>query len=307
MSGLHTVLGTGPLGTAVAESLLQRGLAVRVVSRNNASRLTDVEAMTGELNDPGFAQRAVFGSEVVYQCTQPAYHRWALEFPALQQHIIDATIAAGADLVIADNLYSYGDPNGAIIVDASPRHPQTRKGLLRKRLADEALAAHEAGLLRVTLARPSNYFGPGYTTGDTVFGQAVKGAAVTALVNADAPHSFSYVPDAGRAMATLGTHDRSWGRSWITPVQPAATQREIARLAWRAAGHDGEPRVRVLGAAGLAALGLFVPALREMREMSYEFERTFVADSSEFERTFGEHATPLPEAVESTVRWYQQR
>lgn len=307
MNGLHTVLGTGPLGTAVAESLLHRGLAVRVVSRTHTSRLSDVESVTGDLNNPDFARSAVQGSEVVYQCTQPAYRRWTQEFPALQQRIVDATVAAGADLVIGDNLYGYGDPAGAVLSNASPRHPQTRKGLLRKRLADAALAAHDSGFLRVAIARPSNYFGPGYTTGDTVFGPAASGAAVTAFANPDAPHSFSFVPDAGRAMAALGTNDSSWGRAWITPVQPAITQRELARMAWQAAGRHGEPRVRVLGKAGLTTLGLFVPALRELREMSYEFERPFVADSSEFERTFGERPTPLPEAVEATVRWYQQR
>ncbi len=57
----------------------------------------------------------------------------------------------------------------------------------------------------------------------------------------------------------------------------------------------------------LRAMGLFNPPLREMIEMLYEFEEPFVVDHSEFTRTFGDHATPLKEAIRQTVRWYRAR
>jgi hypothetical protein len=41
--------------------------------------------------------------------------------------------------------------------------------------------------------------------------------------------------------------------------------------------------------------------------MLYEFEEPFVVvDHSAFVRAFGDHATPLREAIERTVRWYAQ-
>jgi hypothetical protein len=46
----------------------------------------------------------------------------------------------------------------------------------------------------------------------------------------------------------------------------------------------------------LRALGLFNPPLRETIVMLYEFERAF-----------GEHATPLEEAIGDTVRWYRSK
>ena len=39
--------------------------------------------------------------------------------------------------------------------------------------------------------------------------------------------------------------------------------------------------------------------------MLYEFEEPFVVDHSKFEKAFGEHATPLKEAIADTVRWYR--
>ena len=39
--------------------------------------------------------------------------------------------------------------------------------------------------------------------------------------------------------------------------------------------------------------------------MLYEFEKSFVVDSSQFERAFGLKATPIEEAVKATVAWYR--
>jgi nucleoside-diphosphate-sugar epimerase len=55
----------------------------------------------------------------------------------------------------------------------------------------------------------------------------------------------------------------------------------------------------------LRVLGLFNPALRETIEMRYEFDEPFIVDDSDFRRTFGDHATPLEEAIGNTVRWYR--
>ncbi len=145
---------------------------------------------------------------MIYQVTQPAYTRWAAEFPALQRTILDAAEAAGASVVLADNLYGYGPPQGQTIADASPQQPTTRKGAVRMAMAEEALAAHADGRVRVALTRPSNYVGADY--GDLPRPRARpdrQGQARARAGSTDQPHSFSYVPDAARAMADIGTSE----------------------------------------------------------------------------------------------------
>ena len=51
--------------------------------------------------------------------------------------------------------------------------------------------------------------------------------------------------------------------------------------------------------------GLFIPGSRAFVEMWYEFEKPFVVDSSKFERAFGVTATPIAEAIRTTVAWYR--
>lgn len=306
MEELHVVFGTGPLGKSVAEELLKRGKVVRMVNRNGKNSLAGVETVAGDARSLEFTRRVTEGAAVVYQCAQPEYHRWAEEFPALQQSILEGVAANQAKLVIADNLYMYGDPNGQSIHENSPQNPRTNKGKVRKAMADAALAAHQAGKVQVALSRPSHYFGPGYAiTGELVFQKALAGKAMQFLGRLDQPHSFSFVPDAGRAMAILGTSQQAWGQVWIPPVQPTLTQAELAQKIWQAAGQSGKPKTQTIGRLMTQLGGLFVPIIRESVEMLYEFEKPYVVEASKFEKAFGARATPTEEAIRQTIGYYR--
>src|SRR5690606_28994695 len=125
----HVILGTGAVGTALAHILTSQGTSVRAVNRSGArGDLPDtVELRQADLTDPAQASSVLTGADVTYQITQPAYHRWAQEFPALQAGIIDAAAKAGTRLVIADNLYPYGDHAGQPITERSAEQASTRK------------------------------------------------------------------------------------------------------------------------------------------------------------------------------------
>ena len=45
--------------------------------------------------------------------------------------------------------------------------------------------------------------------------------------------------------------------------------------------------------------------MRELAEMSYEFEEPFILDTTKFQSTFGTTGTPLATAVADTVAWYR--
>lgn len=300
----HLVLGTGAVGATLANHLAEQGHTVRAVNRSGKRGLLDpaIPLSQADLNDPGEAASALTGADVVYQVTQPAYTRWQAEFPALQRSILTAAERAGASVVLADNLYGYTAPHGNTITDDSPREATTRKGRVRIAMADEALAAHAAGRVRIALTRPSNYVGAHYAIfRDLVLDPVSKGKPARVLGRTNQPHSFSYVPDAARAMATIGTSDDGWGRAWITPVMAPLTQAELVAHLWDAFGQRGTPKISAMRGAAVRALGLFMPMLRESVEMLYEFDEPFVVSSAEFEKTFGWGATSWTEAVRQMV------
>ena len=47
--------------------------------------------------------------------------------------------------------------------------------------------------------------------------------------------------------------------------------------------------------------------MRELVEMSYEFDESFVLDTSKYQSTFKTTATPIATAIAATVAWYQHR
>jgi hypothetical protein len=53
-------------------------------------------------------------------------------------------------------------------------------------------------------------------------------------------------------------------------------------------------------------LGLVNPVMRELREMTYQFDRPFIVDHSKYARRFGEGFTPLDEGLRATVEWYRE-
>src|SRR5918999_1626172 len=104
---------------------------------------------------PG-AKAPAAGAAVVSHCAMPPYPDWPAAFPPLTAAVTDGAIAAGAKLVLADNLYLYG-PHAGPRTEDLPAAATDRKGRVRAQMAEGLLAAHRQGRLRVTIGRASDY------------------------------------------------------------------------------------------------------------------------------------------------------
>ena len=308
-SNLHVVFGAGPLGRSVVNELVRRGETVRVVSRSGqmAEAPQGVELAAGDLYNPAVVRELTQGAAVAYQCAQPHYWEWPQKFPPLQAAIIEGLAGSGTKLVIGENTYMYGDTNGKPLTEDLPYAAHTRKGKVRAAMSEAALAAHKAGKVQVALGRGSDFFGPwalGSSHGERVVYPALAGKSASFGGKLDVPHTATYIEDFGRALVVLGERDEALGRAWHVPNdRPQITQRQFAELVF---AETGQPvKASGMGKLMLRLGGLFIPVARESVEMMYEFEKPFVVDSSQFERTFGVKATPIAEAIKATVAWYR--
>jgi nucleoside-diphosphate-sugar epimerase len=308
-SPVHVIFGTGPVGCWTARSLREAGFDVRAVNRSGARPALlphDVEVVAADASDASRAREATAGASVVYHAASPAYHQWPERFPPLQAAVLGAAARAGARFVSIENLYMYDA--SAPIHEGSQVSPVTRKGAVRRRLADEVMRAHERGDVQATALRASDYYGPGVTDsafGERLVGSLVSGKPAQVVGSVSMPHSVAYIEDVARAAVVLGTRDEALGSVWIAPHDDAPTQGEFVE---EAARHLGVPaRMRVMGALMMRIGGLFVPAARESVEMMYQFTEPFLVDSSRIERAFGLEPTPLATGIERTVAWYRRR
>jgi len=207
-----------------------------------------------------------------------------------------------------ENVYMYGRPAGQPLTETRPYAAHTKKGQLRARMARDLLAAHQAGRVQVAIGRASDYFGPRggaqSNLGDRAFQPALAGKTATVMGDPDQPHTYTYIPDIGEGLAVLGEHPGAPGEVWHLPNDPQTrTTRQLVDIIYRQAD---QPRTKLRGTPVLLlrALGVVNPTVRELVELQYEFQEPFIVDSSKIATKLGVHATPLEQAIATTLASY---
>lgn len=298
---LHVIVGAGPVGTATARLLAERGERVRVVTRRGTGpEHPAVERIAADAGDADRLTALSEGAVALYNCANPAYHRWATDWPPLAAALLTAAGRSGAVLATVGNLYGYG-PVDAPMTEATPLAATGTKGRVRNRMWADALAAHRAGDARVTEVRGSDYIGLGGTSlAMMVLPRVLARQRVFLPVDWDAPHTWTYVPDVARTLVAAATDARAWGRAWHVPSPPAASMRELARRTAARAGAPA-PRLTRMPYPVLWAAGVVNPFARELRETAHQFAGPFVLDSSAATATLGVEPTPLDRIVDEMV------
>ena len=308
----HLVLGAGGIGRSTAAHLLAAGHDVTLVSRSgrggdDPALRGSVRTLAADVADAqGLARLATGAASIVNALNPTSYSDWPRQWPPLAASVLAAAEGSGAGLVTVGNLYAYGPVTGPMTED-TPLASRGTKGRLRARMWEEALAAHDAGRLRATELRASDYFGPGAgrgvsILGDLVLRRAARGRAVLLpMGDPDALHSWTYLDDIGRLAARLATDERGWGRAWHVPTSPARSIRQVVADVAAIQGRPPVP-VRVLPRTAFTAAGAVVPLVRELRETRHQFDGDFVLDATAAVRTFGVEATPWRDALAETLR-----
>ena len=305
----HLVIGSGPVGSGIAQRLADQGSPVTVVTRSGTGPVhPSITLAKGDAVDAAAIARHAEGAATIFNCANPPYHRWGTDWPPMHQAIITAAERTGAVVVMMDNLYAFGADRPMPMKPTDPLLATGEKGSVRARMATELLAAHAAGRLRATLARASDFYGPGVidsSFGDRVVPRVLAGKKVSVLGRVDVPHSVTYMPDVVTTMVTIGTDKRAWGQAWHVPSAPAVSQRDAVQALAKAAGTTVQ--VGSLPNLALTVGGLFNPSLKALKEVLYQFEKPWIIDASLTEQTFGLAATPLAEGAAATVAWWRQR
>jgi nucleoside-diphosphate-sugar epimerase len=317
-AGLQVIFGNGPVGSAAARLLLEKGLKVRVVSRTGSrptglfnGLTTDqerrLEFRAADARDAQAAMSAAGGASHIYQCINVPYQDWRKVLPGLQENLLSAALKTGAVFAVPENLYMYkrGVP---VINEDTPEVPPTRKGLLRKQLHDRIVEAGTSEGLVWTSVRASDYYGPGAGM-QSLFGTDLfldplfNGKQPRVIGRLDQPHSYTYVEDYARALVVAALDERAHGRAWIVPNDKTLTARQAAEVFFAAAGRKA--RLGSISRPMVAAVGIFNPLVREVTEMLYQKEGLYVVDGSRFASLFGFQPTPLEEGVRRTIAWYK--
>jgi nucleoside-diphosphate-sugar epimerase len=233
---------------------------------------------------------------------------WADLVPRYMDNLIAAAGRAGARLVVLDNVYMLGRPGGRPLDEDTPANPCSRKGEIRARAAERLFEAHRRGDVLATTGRASDFYGPGGTLtalGDFFWPRALARKTAWLFGDPDMIHTYHYIPDVAAGLATLGcADDNAYGRTWMLPCAPASNTRTLVGRFSTHLGH--EIKVGKMPRWLVKSIGLFMPLMREIGEMLYEWDEPFVVSDRRFRERFRQEPEDTSAAAANTVAWARE-
>ncbi|HLO89787.1 MAG TPA: NAD-dependent epimerase/dehydratase family protein [Lentimicrobium sp.] len=304
---MQTILGAGGvIGNELARALRDYNTNIRLVSRNPQKVDDDNELFTADLLNKEEVNKAVKGSEVVYLTAGMEYKKevWKDKWPKVIRNVLDACIAYNAKLVFFDNIYMYDKNSIGFMTEDNPVKPPSEKGkvraLLNKMIFDEV----EKGTVKALIARCADYYGPGVINTSMLWQTVIKPLKEKKTANwmgySRFKHSFTFTPDAGKATALLGNTDDAYNQVWHLPTakNPLTGKEWVEAFAQKL---NSKPKFMQAPKLVVRILSLFIPIMKEMIEMVYQYDRDYVFDSSKFEKRFGVKPTSYEDGIQIVV------
>ena len=306
LEGTHLVVGAGEVGSATALLLAEAGRSVVVVTRSASG---PDHALIRKVAADASSVDALIAAEphavVIYNCVNPAYDKWVELWPPMAQAFLQYAERTGAVLATVSNLYGYG-PVDVPMTEDLPLSASGTKAQIRVKMWQDAKAANDAGRVRATEVRGSDYICPGAASqfGDRGMPRILKGKSAQLLGDIDQPHTWTPPIDVARTLITVASDPRGWGRAWHVPSNPPKSARQVVDDLAAASG-VGPVKSSAVPGVLMSVMGLFQPVIRELKETDYQRERPYVLDDTAARTTFGLEPTPWNEIIDGLVAAYR--
>lgn len=287
---MHIILGAGgPVANALTKELTAANEKVRLVSRKSIPTSGSSSWQQADLLNKDEVFSAVKEASVIYLCAGLKYDQkiWAAQWPIIIQNVIDAAKQTGARLIFFDNVYMYGLVEGKM-TEETPYHPSSVKGEIRAKIAATLMDEVKAGNIRASILRGADFYGAVSSMNSffdsMVLAKFAKKQSAQWLGNPKALHSFTYVPDAGKALFLMGQNPQSDNQIWHAPTAPALTGKQFIELAAKV--FQTQPKFSTISKWMLRLIGLFNSVVGGTVEMFYQYDHDYVFDSTKFEKFF---------------------
>jgi nucleoside-diphosphate-sugar epimerase len=307
---MKTILGTGQLGLAIMQLLLDKNPTEKILMVNRTGKLhlplpENVEVTAADVTSKTAMAAIAKRSDLIFNCTDMPYDQWADFYPATAKALAYALSETDAKLVFADNLYSYGNVMGKEMKEQMPHSAKTKKGKIRAGVINTLLYSGEPYNNRVAFVKAADFIGPRIHKGifgTDFLGRIHDGKRVLLFGNLDLAHTFTYINDFAAAMINVGTANDTFGQLWHVPNAPALSLDKWVHLFEVVTNKRIKKTVTPKFIIRIA--GLFNSFIRELYEMAYQFEYPYLVNHDKYVSRFGNHITYPSDIVKETVEWY---
>ncbi|WP_157265224.1 NAD-dependent epimerase/dehydratase family protein [Azohydromonas aeria] len=310
------ILGAnGRIGLAAAQAFAAAGWQVLAQVRRDAvpGMPPSARLLRVPVDDVAALAAQAAGAGVLVHALNMHYARWEREAMPLLSHALDLAQALGARLMLPGNVYNYGLNLSVPTPEDAPQRPHTRHGRVRVAMEAEIERRCRAGALRATVLTAGDFYG-GDGTGtafDLVILRSLARGRLTYPGPLDVPHAWAYLPDLGRAFVALAEapalpdffrchfagHTLT-GAQVLDAVESAAAALGLRPAAGFKRGGLPWGLIRVLGLA--------VPLLRALADMSYLWRVPHGLDDARLQSVLGDrvpHTAPDAALLETVRAW----
>jgi nucleoside-diphosphate-sugar epimerase len=306
------ILGsTGSIGYAFADNLISKNIPITVLLRDiqKASNLFKgnhlVEIVKGDVQDIELLKCISKDKNFIFHAINYPYNKWFGNMESATQKVIEAASQNQAMIIFPGNVYNYG--NLPLIHEDSPQNPCTRKGALRVELETMLRKATEAGKCKVLNVCLPDFWGPNVLNEGIkpVFMNALNGKALPYTLRTDIPHQMVFTKDAAEIMVRLmqrGLTNPYEKYNYGGFIHPTINDflNQISRVA------NSPEKIQVYPEWLFSVLGIFMPMMKEVKEMLYLFDNSVILDDSKVRKLFPDFKeTPLNEAITETLEWFR--
>lgn len=303
---MQTILGAGgAIGIPLAKELPKYTNKVRLAGRNPVKVNSSDELFQADLRDIKQTMEAVKGSEVTYLTAGLKYDTevWKKEWPEVMNNVIAACSAHNSKLVFLDNVYMYGRVEGWM-TEETPFHPVSNKGEVRAKIASRLIDAYKKKEVTAAILRAADFYGPdnrGSVLNMLVLDRMKLAKKANWMIDAHKLHTYTYTPDAAKAMALTGNSPDAYNQTWHAPSDMnVLTGEGYIKIA--ADFLKVSPKYTVFKKWQMSLAGIFNPIIKESLEMLYQNEYDYLFDSRKFEQRFRFKATTYEDGIHAYLR-----
>lgn len=303
----QVILGAnGTIGVALAKELINYSTDITLVSRNPKKVNQTDKLLPLDLTIKEDVEKAIKDADLVYVTIGFPYNTkvWRQNWIPLISNIIEFCIKYKVKLVFFDNIYAIGKDHVHHISEDSPFRPSSKKGTIRAEVDRIILKNIEAGKLKAIIARAPDFFGGTSKENsiimNLVYERLKKGKKAQWFCHANKIHSFGFVPDLAKGTAMLGNTESAYNQIWNLPTSLEKTTGK-KWIEMFASEMQQKPTFTILPNWILKAIGVFVPIMKELAEMNYQFDRDYFFDSRKFNDYFNFTPTSNEMAVKQIV------
>jgi nucleoside-diphosphate-sugar epimerase len=306
---MQTILGSGgAIGNPLAKELKAHTNKIRLVARNPKKVNEDDELFVADLVKKDVVNDAVAGCEIVYLTVGLLYNSkvWQKDWPVVMRNVIDACIEHKAKLVFLDNVYMYSPSEIGHMTEKSKMEPGSKKGKVRLKLVNMIFDAIKNEGLIALIARSADFYGPNIKSSVMeigVFDKFKKNQKAFWQADASKIHSFTFTPDAAKAVAILGNTPDAYNQVWHLPTSSENwTGKDFIETI--AKEMNVKPRYYILSKFMISLISLFSSEVKELKEMQYQNDRDYFFDSKKFNEQFTLVPTSYSEGIKEIVSKY---